>query len=167
MVKSALMAAIICIFSVVTVPIGAIPVTMSVFSVMLIALFLDTKESVLSVVIYILLGAVGLPVFSGFKVGFQVLAGATGGYIWSYIVMAYIIGKTANKTSIIKMTISCIFGLIVCYLMGTCQFMAVTGTGVYESVLICVVPFVIFDILKAFMAAYVAYKLKKSLQYIH
>lgn len=96
MVLCAIFAAILCIFSVMSIPIGAIPISMGLFGVMLTAVILGPVLGTISVGVFILLGLVGLPVFSGFKGGFQVLAGPTGGYIWSYILVALFIGLFAK-----------------------------------------------------------------------
>ena len=98
MVICAIFAAILCVFSVLTIPIGPVPISMGILGVMLTAIILGPKKGTIAVIVYILLGAVGLPIFSGFKGGFQVLLGPTGGYIWSYIIVALFIGfLTINK----------------------------------------------------------------------
>ena len=103
MLLGALFSAFICIFSVITIPVGTIPFTLSTFAVMLCALVLGQKMSMLSVLIYIFAGAIGIPVFSGFRAGIGVLIGPTGGYIWSYMLMSLVIGFfTKKKGSIFK-----------------------------------------------------------------
>ena len=75
----AIFAAIMCVFSVITVPIGPVPVTLGFFGVMITSVILGARRGAVSVAVFILMGAVGLPVFSGFKGGFEVLLGPTGG----------------------------------------------------------------------------------------
>ena len=77
----AIFAALMCVFSVITVPTGIIPVTLGTLGIMLTAVILGSKKGAVSVAVFILLGIVGLPVFSGFKGGIQVIFGPTGGYI--------------------------------------------------------------------------------------
>lgn len=131
MVICAVFSAILCIFCVLTVPIGAVPVSLATFAVMLTAIILGPKKSSISVIIYILLGSVGLPVFSGFRGGFQVLIGPTGGYIWSYIFMALLIGSVTEKCVNSKpiALVGCIFGTVICYIFGTVQFVLVQNTS--------------------------------------
>ena len=96
MTESAVLAAVICILSPITVPIGPIPVTLGLFAVMLTGVVLEAKKSLAAVLVFVLLGLCGLPVFSGAKGGFSVFAGPTGGYIWSYFLSAFLISKICN-----------------------------------------------------------------------
>lgn len=167
MLLGALFSAFICIFSVITIPVGTIPFTLSTFAVMLCALVLGQKMSMLSVLIYIFAGAIGIPVFSGFRAGIGVLIGPTGGYIWSYMLMSLVIGFfTKKKGSIFKNFAVCMFGLLVCYIFGTIQFMLIQKIDVMSAIIICILPFLAADALKAIAAAYIAERmnviLKKS-----
>lgn len=166
----AVFAAILSIFSVMTIPIGPVPISMSVFGVLLTAIILGPKKGAISVIVYILLGAVGLPVFSGFKGGFQVLAGPTGGYIWSYIFMALFVGFIASKPHKNKLLTICILfvssiaGIIICYGAGTVQFMFVQQTDVMKALTLCVIPFIPFDIIKAIAASFIGYSVQTALK---
>lgn len=165
MVICAVFSATLCIFCVLTVPIGPVPVSMATFAIMLTAIILGPKKSSISVIIYILLGSIGLPVFSGFKGGFQVLAGPTGGYIWSYIFMALLIGSVAKKcvNNKIIIFIGCIASTIVCYILGTVQFAIAQGTSFMSALSICVLPFIPFDIAKAVLAVFLGTAVKNRL----
>lgn len=173
MVLCAIFAAILCVFSVLTIPIGPVPISMGIFGVMLTAIILGPKRGTISVIVYILLGAVGLPIFSGFKGGFQVLFGPTGGYIWSYIIVALFIGlltsaQLKNKwLTLIKIFIVCIAGIIICYAAGTVQFMLVQQTDLAKALTLCVIPFIPFDIIKALLAAYLGYTIRTALVKSH
>lgn len=168
-VLCAIFAAVMCVFSVITIPTGIVPITMGFFGIMLTAVILGMKKGVISVVVFILLGAVGLPVFSGFKGGVQVLFGPTGGYIWGYIPMTAIIGLLASKLpenkwrAVLKMFLSCIAGIVICYALGTVQFMAVQEMGLVKSLAACVIPFIPFDLAKAALASYVGYTARNAL----
>ena len=87
-----LMAALMCILAPFSLPIGPIPLSLSTFAVYLAAGLLGKKRGTMAVLIYILLGAIGLPVFSGFSGGIQKLFGVTGGYIIGYLPCVYISG---------------------------------------------------------------------------
>lgn len=169
MIICAVFAALLCIFSVMTIPIGVIPISMGIFGVILTSCILNRRMSVTSVFVYILLGAVGLPVFSGFKGGIAVIAGPTGGYITSYILVALFISTFArtlpqNKLlAILKLCLVSFVGVIICYLFGTLQFMAVAHKDIMSSLAVCVLPFVPFDIIKCVVASTVAYAVKNAL----
>ena len=98
-----------------------------------------------------------------------VLFGATGGYIWSYPVLALIISllrciKTKNKVKEYLLAFSgCIIGTLICYFLGTLQYMYVCDTTVYTAVITCIVPFIAVDIIKIIVAVVIGVPLKKSL----
>ena len=97
-------AAIIALCAWITVPVGAIPVTLQTLAVCLIAGLFGAKRGTAAVLVYILIGAVGVPVFSGFKGGIGVLAGATGGYIIGFIfkINKSLISLFLSKKELIK-----------------------------------------------------------------
>lgn len=169
MILCALFAAILCVFCVITIPIGPVPVTLATFGIMLTAIILGSKKSAVSILVYILLGAVGLPVFSGFKGGVQVLFGPTGGYLWSYVFMALFIGFLISKLpenkylAMLKIFIAALGGMVICYALGTAQFMLVQRTDVIKALSLCVIPFIPLDIVKAVIASYVGFTVKKQL----
>lgn len=170
MVLCAVFAAILSVLAVITIPIGPVPITLAFLGVMLTGIVLGPKLGSISVFVYLLLGCIGLPVFSGFKGGFQVLLGPTGGYAWSYIIMAFIIGFMTKKLphkkwlSLLKIFFSCIVGIIVGYAAGTIQFIAITNTGLAASLALCVLPFIPFDIAKAAAAAFLGYKISQTIK---
>ena len=131
---------------------------------------LGLKNGTITVLVYILLGAIGLPVFSGFKSGAAVLLGTTGGYIIGFLFSAIVVGlilKFFGKSTLV-MFISMIIGLIVCYIFGTIWFMIVymknTGDIGLVSVLSwCVIPFIIPDIIKIILAIILYKPLSKEL----
>ena len=169
MVLCAIFAAALCVFSVITVPIGPVPITMGILGVLLTASILGWKRGTISVLVYILLGAVGLPIFSGFKGGIQVILGPTGGYISSYILVSIIVGlltrRLAGKKLLAMAQIfgASVLGIVVCYFFGTLQFMFVQHMGVWESLGLCVFPFVPFDIIKALITGYLAFEVRRAL----
>ncbi len=167
--RTAMFAAVIALLSPFAVPVGPVPVTLSLFAVLLAAIVLDWKQAAAAIAIYILLGAVGLPVFSGGKGGAAVLVGATGGYIWSYIpcaICASLISGAGSATGARRMLIAgigCICGTILCYLCGTWQFAAVSGRTFAEAASVCVLPFIIPDLIKCACAAAIGTQIKKRI----
>lgn len=167
--RTALFAAVIALLSPFAIPLGPVPITLSLFAVLLSAVVLDWKQAAAAVAVYILLGVIGLPVFSGGKGGAAVLAGATGGYIWSYILCAVIASLVAGKTraqGAKRMLITasgCACGVIVCYICGTLQFSAVAGRTFVEALSVCVIPFIIPDLIKCACAAILGTQIKNRI----
>ena len=160
-------AALIAICSWITIP-SMVPFTMQTFAVFLTLGLLGGKRGTMSVIVYLLLGAIGLPVFSGFAGGIGHMMGPTGGYIIGFIgtalVMWFFERKFGNgqKSLIASMTI----GLLVCYAFGTAWFMAVytknTGAiGLGTALSMCVVPYLIPDALKIILASLLCNRLRK------
>lgn len=162
MVLIGLFAAIICIFAPFTIPIGAIPISLATFAVYLAAVVLGGKNATVAVVIYILIGIIGLPVFSGFQGGLGKVFGVTGGYLIGYIPCAFISGliieKYSDKKAVYPAALA--LGTIVLYAFGTMWFMVQSGNGLIHSLTVCVVPFLLGDALKIATASFVGYKLR-------
>lgn len=158
----ALAAAIIAVCSWITIPVGAVPFTMQTFAVFVAALLLGSIRGALAVIIYILLGIVGLPVFSSFQSGLGVLLGATGGFLTGFIFIPLIGGAFSRKfpDNTVLTFVGLILGLVACYSVGTLWFMHVYLDGISVSVALttCVVPYIIPDILKMALAAAVSKK---------
>ena len=156
----ALFSAILCIISPITISTGTIPFSLSLFAVILTAISLGTKKGILAVLIYILIGSLGLPVFSGFTGGIQILFGPTGGFILSYIIITIIV-SLASKHKKLTLYIFSIFSLAVCYLFGSLQYAFIARVSFHNALLVCVYPFIVFDILKAILAINIGLKLKR------
>ncbi len=163
-------AAILCICSVTTIPIGPIPISLGIFGVLLASNILSLKRALLSTFIFIFLGIIGLPVFSGFKGGIFVIIGPTGGYIISYLFVALITNISYQHLSFTKMPdfikvfISSIIGLFVCYLFGTLHYMIVLSVPCSSAILTCIIPFILFDILKALAVSFIALPIKNAIK---
>jgi len=163
---TAIFSAVICILSVVTIPIGVVPISLSLFAIMLSAISLDVRRSFWAVLIYIFIGSLGIPVFSGFNGGLHILFGPTGGFIISYIFVTLIMSFASQKTNK-KLTLFFfgILSLTVCYLFGSLQYAVISKVSFYNSLSVCVVPFVLFDIFKIILAVNIGLKLKKISYY--
>lgn len=155
----AMMAALIAVCSWISIPVGEIPITLQTFAVFAAVGLLGMKRGLLSVVVYILLGAVGVPVFAGFKGGISVLFGTTGGYIVGFLFLALIAGLILDKfgKKVYVMIIALVLGLFVCYAFGTAWFMVIymknTGpVGLMTVLGWCVFPFIIPDLVKMALA---------------
>ncbi|MBE6815298.1 MAG: biotin transporter BioY [Ruminococcaceae bacterium] len=164
-----LFSAIIVVCSFITIP-SAIPFTLQTFAVFLCLNILGAKKGIISILIYIFIGVVGLPVFSGFNGGIGALLNVTGGYIVGFIFSAlifWVITSVFNKKSrkIINL-IASFMGLIVCYIFGTLWYIllfikngdTISFTG---ALTICVLPFIIPDILKIVLSVVISEKINK------
>ncbi|MGM9974717.1 MAG: biotin transporter BioY [Clostridiaceae bacterium] len=161
-----LMAALMCILAPFSLPIGPIPLSLSTFAVYLAAGLLGKKRGTMAVLIYILLGAIGLPVFSGFSGGIQKLFGVTGGYIIGYLPCVYISGYFITELEEKKWVypIGILLGTLACYALGTLWFIAQTNVNLLAALSTCVFPFIPGDIIKIIAATAVIYPLRKALK---
>lgn len=161
----ALFAVLITICSWISIP-AAVPFTLQTFGVFFAVGVLGGKRGTLSVLIYLLLGAVGLPVFSGFRGGIGGLLGATGGYIVGFLFSALVMWGMESLLGRKKweFALSMLLGLLVCYIFGTAWFMIVytnhSGTiGLGTALGWCVFPYIIPDMLKIALALTLSKKL--------
>ena len=174
MTLCALFAAVICVLSPISIQIGPIPVSLGLLGVLLAASVLGPVRGVTAVLVFILAGACGLPVFSGGRGGFSVLIGPTGGYIWGYLPAAVIAGikssgikAESRKEKIITSLLSvitCIIGTAICYLCGTVQYCFVADIGFIAALAACVIPFIPLDMLKCIFAGIFGTELRRILR---
>jgi len=130
---------------------GGVPMTMQTFVISFAGVVLGAKKGTIAAGIYVLLGAIGLPVFAGFSGGFQVLFGPTGGYIFSYPFVAFIVGFCADKGRKIRLAIGLAIGTVITMSMGLVQFSVVMGLGLRAAFFIAVAPFILLEMLKMVM----------------
>lgn len=165
MILCALFAALTAVCSMISIPLPftPVPINLATLSVFLAGGLLGSRYGALSQLVYVLLGAIGLPVFSGFTGGFGIIMGPTGGYIVGYIAAAWLIGFLIEKLGrdYHKIVISMIEGMIVCYTLGTLWFMYITSTGLAAALMLCVVPFLIGDAIKIVAGSILVRKLHK------
>lgn len=163
---AAVLTAITCILAPVSIPIGPVPITLGVFCIFLVGAMLPPHLAVASTLVYILIGAVGVPVFSGFEGGFQKIIGPTGGFIVAYPFMALIVALSIiifKKRNILSIVVGMIIALIVCYALGTVWFVVSMGSTVKNALLLCVTPFIVVDLIKLVCAAVFSLAANKAL----
>lgn len=180
----ALGAVLIALCSWISIP-AVVPFTMQTFAVFLVLLILGGKRGTMTIVVYVLLGAVGLPVFSQFGAGIGVLLGSTGGYILGFIFMGLtyrLVTGAAGRSRSGKVrwtgttgmgrsdkarwagAAALVLGLLVLYAFGTAWYMFMYartqgGAGLMSVLLLCVIPFVIPDLIKLALALALARRL--------
>lgn len=165
----AIMVALMAVCSWITIP-TVVPFTLQTFGVFLASALLGGKRGTLAVLVYILLGAVGAPVFAGFVGGPGALFGTTGGYILGFLAQAAVLwaGERLLGRSPAAFLLSGVLGLAVCYLIGSVWFLFLysrtTGPIGMATVLgWCVFPFVIPDLVKLALAMAVGKRLSRAL----
>lgn len=166
MTSCALMAALMCVLCPVSVPIGPIPISLSILVILLTVYVLGTWRALVSYTVYLLLGAVGMPVFSGFQGGLAKLAGPTGGYLagfWLMILVAGIIMEKGKRNLLVTI-LGMLVGVAIDYAVGTAWFAFQTESTVVHALDVCVYPFIPFDVAKIVIAVLLGSVVYKGLQ---
>lgn len=145
-------------------PLG-VPMTLQTFTITFAAIVLGAKYGCFSTLIYLLLGMIGLPVFSNFTGGISCLLGPTGGFLMSFPIMAYLIGLGADLRHLFKgaLPFFVILGTAVNYLIGTAVFCALTGSQVAVGISACVIPFIPTAVIKAVLAVVLGLSIRKRI----
>lgn len=163
MILVSLFAALTAAGAFVSIPIGLVPISLQNLFTLLSGMVLGSKLGTLSQLIYILLGVVGLPVFSGFRGGLGVLLGPTGGFLTGFAISTYVVGKLIEKIEddrIWSYFVIGLLGIIIIYTCGVVQLMIITEIGVKEAVLLGIFPFLPGDFLKLISASFLAIRIK-------
>lgn len=149
----AIMTAVTCVLAPLSIPIGVVPISFTNLAIYFSLYLLGWKMGTISYMMYILIGAIGLPVFSGFSGGLGKLIGPTGGYIIGFIPMAIIAGIGIEKFKNCILQFCAMFvGTMVCYAFGTAWFCIVMESEVSAALSVCVIPFIPGDIVKMVIA---------------
>ncbi|MCM1049709.1 MAG: biotin transporter BioY [Clostridiales bacterium] len=163
-VYTGMFAAVLAIMTQISVPMpSGVPITLQTFAVALTGYVLAWKRGTLSTLVYILIGAVGLPVFSGFRGGVQVLVAHTGGFIWGFIIFTLLCGVGAMMKNKALSIMLGMIGLLICHLFGVIQFMLVVKNGFLESFLLVSAPYLIKDIVSVVLAYALGSRIRASL----
>ena len=161
----ALFSALISISAQIAIP-TVIPVTLQTLGVFVTSALLGCKRGSTSVLIYILLGAIGLPVFTGFTGGIGKLISPTGGYIIGFLIISVIVGSMCDLLGrkIWVLATSMTIGLLLCYLLGTVWFCISAQTDFFSALLLCVAPFLVADTSKIIFSAILVNRLDKIVE---
>ena len=161
-----LMTAIICVVSpfAIVVPISPVPLSLSTFAIYLTIIILGGKDVVISVALYVMIGFVGLPVFTGFSGGAAKIMGPTGGYIIGYIFLALVSTLVIDeKAKYFKMFLGLALGTIVLYIFGTLWLAKESNMSFKAALLAGVLPFVVGDIMKIILSILIGVKVRERL----
>lgn len=160
-----LFTALIVVLAQISIPLpGGVPLTLQTLAVPLAGLVLGPKRGTISALLYVLLGAIGVPVFANFTGGLGIVLGVTGGFIVSFPIMALFAGFAGNKGVKNPMLwIWLVLGALVNYAIGTVWFMIATGTGLGAALTACVLPFIPTAIIKILLAGFFGVILRRAL----
>ena len=150
----------------VTVPLGPVPFTLQTFVLALLPQVMRTRDALFIVVVYLLLGAVGMPVFSGFQAGLGVLLGPTGGYLMGFAAGMPVAGAIAHTSALPRRARGAAGGvalLAVSYALGTIQLMNVYALDAPAALAVAVAPFVVPDAVKVVASVGVAERVNRAL----
>lgn len=154
----------------ITLPLGPVPFTLQTFAMAFTILVLSPKDAICSVLLYIGMGAVGLPVFSSMRGGFAALAGPTGGFIWGFLLGAIAacmllsaFSKGGKRPSVAVEAFSLVLFILVSYACGLLQLMRVADMDALTAFVVSVAPFVIADIAKMAFAVLAARAVRKAI----
>lgn len=168
MAITALMTAVICILGpwALNIPISPVPISLCSMGIYFVLSVLGIKLGTISVLLYVLLGAVGLPVFSNFSGGFGKLMGPTGGYIIGYLFLALICGFFIQKfpEKLLLHVLGFVLGTVVLYAFGTFWLKVQTGMTFPAALMAGVIPYIPGDIVKLILAMALGYPLKAQLK---
>lgn len=166
MILCALFTALTAVCSQIQVPMPwGVPINLALFASYMAGLLLGPVWGAGSQLVYLLLAAVGVPVMAGLSGGPAVLFGKTGGYAIGFMLAALLTGALVQVwgRGFWRMCAAMVVGCAGCYALGTVWFMVITGTGVWQSLVWCVLPYLPGDVLKILLAALLAQRLDKRL----
>lgn len=162
----AMFTAVIAVMAQISIPLPmGVPLTMQTFAITLAAVVLGAKFSAYSTVIYLLLGAIGVPVLANFSAGLDKFVGPTGGFLISFPIMAFIIGYGVEHKDMFKgaFVVFLVLGTIANYVVGVAMFCGLTHSSVATGLTACVIPFIPTAIIKAILASYIGFIIRKRL----
>ena len=165
----AFMSALMCILGLMSIPIGAVPISFTNFVIYLAVYLLGPKLGTISYCIYLLIGLTGLPVFSAYSGGLAKLAGPTGGYLAGFIFMAIISGIFIQKShgKVWISVLGMVIGTLIAYLFGTIWFVIEADCTFWYALTVCVFPFLIGDAVKILLSAKIGPLLRGILSKAH
>jgi len=145
---------------------SGVPITMQTFAVALAGVVLGSKYGFFASLVYILLGAAGVPVFANFTGGLQIVLGPTGGFILSFPLMSFIIGYVSERTANMKkIGFAIAAGTLLNYLAGMVYFSFSTGSTMLNAFIWCILPYLATDVIKLAAAGIIGVRLKKAVSF--
>lgn len=165
MVYSAIMASLMAVGAYIAIPVGPVPIVLQNLFVLLAGLLLGGRWGVISVAVYLLAGAVGLPVFAGGTGGIGKFVGPTGGYLVGFLAAVYIVGSISEKggSRVVFDVIGMIMGTAIIYVFGVSWLKVATGMSIAKACAVGMFPFLPGDCLKIAAAIPIARSLRSMM----
>lgn len=160
-----LMTALVCVLGPLSIPIGPVPISLTMLAIFITLYAIGMKNGIISSLIYLLVGFIGLPVFSGFSSGPGKLIGPTGGYLVGFVFVAIISGYFIDKhiDKLHMCVLGMVLGTVVCYILGTVWLAYQTNMTAKAALWAGVIPFILGDLLKIAASAYIGPKIRSRL----
>lgn len=156
--------AVLAVLSILTIPMpSGVPVTLQTFAMALCGYVLGAKKGTLSTVLYVVIGAIGVPVYAGMSGGVGALFGYTGGFIFGFIFMTLLCGLGLSVKNKVLQVVFGLLGLMVCHLFGVIWFSVVAASTFVNSFLVVSVPYLLKDVISVVAAYFVAIAIRKAL----
>jgi len=165
MTVCAVLCAVLCVLCPFTAPVGAVPVTLATFAVCCIGGAAGCKRGLVAVGLYLLIGAIGVPVFAGFRGGLASLIGPTGGFLFGYLLLVLVAGFMSDRTdSRVALCGAFCGGTVLLYAAGVGVYVLTAHVSFFAALMTAVVPFLPFDVVKIAAATALSPKLRKALR---
>lgn len=164
MAEIAMFTAVLAVLSIIKIPMpSGIPITLQTFAVALCGFVMGWKKGAVTIILYLLIGLIGLPVFSGMQGGIGVLSGPAGGFLLGFPVAAALCGLGMEKGGRLGSFMLGFAGIAFCHLTGSIQFAALTGRTLAEAFFIATAPYLVKDLISAAGACILGMVLRKAL----
>ncbi|BCV20100.1 biotin transporter BioY [Moorella sp. Hama-1] len=166
----ALFAALVAVLAQVSIPLPftPVPITGQVLGVLLAGAILGKNKGTLAMVVYLLLGAIGLPVFARSGAGLAAFASPSGGYLWGFILGVYAMGLILemgqSEPGYLRLIVAMLLCLVVVYTLGTLQLMAILHVDLVKGLFLGVIPYIPLDLAKLVVAAAVGCRVRRALR---
>lgn len=162
MTRCAMLTALLAVCAWISVSVGDNAVSLQTFAVFLTLGLLGGRLGTVTVLAYLLLGAVGVPVFTGFRGGIGALLGPTGGYLWGFLVACLMYWLLENR---LPRWLNMAFGMLCCYACGTLwYYFAYAEVTLWPVILTCVIPYIVPDVIKIILALTISDRLRELLR---
>lgn len=145
---------------------SGIPVSLQTFAAALTGYVLGSGTGFFAILVYIMLGAVGIPVFSAFGAGPGVLFGTTGGFIWGFLFLSIFCGFAVTRKNKVSISLFSAAGLLLCHLTGVIQFSVIMKVKIPEAILLVSLPYLLKDGMSLLFAFMIGKRLRKQLHYL-
>ena len=153
----------ICICAQIAIPFAGVPLTLQTFAVAFCGYILGKYNGILACLVYLSLGAIGLPVFAGFGGSLAFLAGPTGGFLFGFLFLSFFCGVPSAKSSATNCFFISLIGLLICHLLGILWFSYVSNISLIQSFLLSSLPYLLKDILSVIFARFLFRKIHQRL----